>query len=179
MSKHPVSEVVGRNVKAYREAEGLSAEQVAEALSAALNKEVQPYIVHRMEKGARPISVEELEALMDIFRLHSRDRLFLRDDSEVAKRAYVNHARGVAYRAMNTAIEAAKEFMRKRNRLREAIYFVESSGVELTHNEQHDYSEVSADVIWEQAGREVLLEEAGDSDPEYVWRQLKEVGDPR
>lgn len=62
-----VATVLGSRVKQAREARGWSQERLAEKLTEALQRELKPLTVLRLEKGTRPTTVRELLALADVF----------------------------------------------------------------------------------------------------------------
>lgn len=60
--------VVGRNVATYRNERGLSQAELASNLADALGKaRVDPTTITRLEAGKRPTTVDELDALAEIF----------------------------------------------------------------------------------------------------------------
>lgn len=63
-----LNEIVGSNVKRKRQAAGWSQAELAERLAAELGKaKIDPTTITRMESGARPTTVAEIDALGRVF----------------------------------------------------------------------------------------------------------------
>jgi transcriptional regulator with XRE-family HTH domain len=110
MSQLPTSPIVGKNLKRHRDAAGLSADEAARRLSDALGKEVQPYIVNRMEKGARPITVDEAEALAEVYGVKAGS-LFETDQAEANVRLKVLTARQENFALRKQLVETIKQIL--------------------------------------------------------------------
>lgn len=177
MSKHPTSELVGLNLKRFREARGLSTEEVAAHLSRKLGKDVQPYIVNRMEKGARPITVDELEALASLLSMSNRDRFFVQDRDEQAYLPVIAGLRYEALQRLNDAISAVASFLDARSNLEAHIRFAEEDGVALTGNEGYFFQEYGADELWHLAERKDLIDHAGNFEIDDLIRELEGLKD--
>lgn len=76
---------IGAELRRLRESAGYSTEDAAAALARSAGKAVQPYTVNRMENGKRPITVDEVLTLTNLYgRATAREVLFGENDDVAA-----------------------------------------------------------------------------------------------
>lgn len=84
---------IGADLRRLRESAGYTTEDAAEALARSAGKSVQPYTVNRMENGKRPITVDEVLTLTNLYGSATAREVIFGEDGDTAAMSIELHRR--------------------------------------------------------------------------------------
>lgn len=84
---------IGADLRRLRESAGYTTEDAAEALARSAGKPVQPYTVNRMENGKRPITVDEVLTLTNLYGSATARQVLFGEDDEMSAMSIELHRR--------------------------------------------------------------------------------------
>lgn len=97
--------VIGQRVAALRASAGLLQPQLAEKMAARLGKSYNATLISRLEKGQRPLTVNELIALADIFGVSEQSLISRRGPIDIAAANWQNREQDCLHRLNVARVE--------------------------------------------------------------------------